>query len=172
MKTLTNTFIFILSSAFTFILCFIFAVDAHAFTENDLGGSVQAQVGGKTFHFPALKTDIRTKVQGDLATVTVTQTFANPTSVPLNATYLFPLNKVFDEKNWIFGWRGYWRDKEEDIYELERDFDRKVLDMIQRALWWRREYVLDEDAVRILTKEEAREFWSAWWLRDQEKRGK
>ncbi|MDH3257007.1 MAG: VIT and VWA domain-containing protein, partial [Nitrospinota bacterium] len=47
----------------------------------------------KTFHFPALKTDIQTKVQGDLATVTVTQTFANPTSAALNATYLFPLNK-------------------------------------------------------------------------------
>ena len=93
MKTLLNTFIFILSSTFTFILCFVFAIDAHAFTENDLGGSVQAKVGSQTFHFPALKTDIRTKIQGDLATVTVTQTFANPTSVPLNATYLFPLNK-------------------------------------------------------------------------------
>ena len=32
-------------------------------------------------------------IQGDLATVTVTQTFANPTSTPLNAKYLFPLHK-------------------------------------------------------------------------------
>ena len=70
-----------------------FSVNAFAFTENDLGGSVQAVIDGKTIHFPTLKTDIHSKVQGDLATVTVTQTFANPTLVPLNATYLFPLNK-------------------------------------------------------------------------------
>jgi Ca-activated chloride channel family protein len=93
MRTLINTVILVFSLAFTFLICFVFSVNAHAFTENDLGGSVQAIVDGKTFHFPALKTDIRTKVQGDLATVTVTQTFANPTSTPLNATYLFPLNK-------------------------------------------------------------------------------
>ncbi len=93
MKTLINTFLLVFSLTFTFLICFVFSVNAHAFTENDLGGSVQAVVNGKTFHFPALKTDIRTKVQGDLATVTVTQTFANPTMVPLNATYLFPLNK-------------------------------------------------------------------------------
>lgn len=77
----------------TFALVLTFAVNAFAFTENDLGGSVQAVVDGKTIHFPALKTDIQAKVQGDLTTVTVTQTFANPTLVPLNATYLFPLNK-------------------------------------------------------------------------------
>ncbi len=70
-----------------------FSGTAFAFTENDLGGSVKAVVDGKTIHFPALKTDIHSKIQGDLATVTITQTFANPTSDPLNATYLFPLNK-------------------------------------------------------------------------------
>ena len=58
-----------------------------------LGGQVQAEVGGKKIHFPVLKTDIRADVQGDLATVTVVQKFANPTAVPLNALYLFPLNK-------------------------------------------------------------------------------
>ena len=93
MRVLTNIFIFVISLTFTFILCFTFSVDALASTETDLGGSVQAEVDGKTIHFPALKTDIRTQVQGDLATVMVTQTFANPTTVPLNATYLFPLNK-------------------------------------------------------------------------------
>jgi len=93
MKALINTAILVFSLTFTFIICFVFSVEARAFTENDLGGSVQAKVDGKTFHFPALKTDIQTNIQGDLATVTVTQTFANPTTVPLNATYLFPLNK-------------------------------------------------------------------------------
>ncbi len=76
-----------------FIIFLMFSVKAFALSENDLGGSVQAQIDGETIHFPALKTDIHTKIQGDLATVTITQTFANPTSVPLNATYLFPLNK-------------------------------------------------------------------------------
>ena len=77
----------------TFFLAVTFSANAFAFTENDLGGSVQAVIDGKAIHFPALKTDIQTRIQGDLASVTVTQTFANPTSVPLNATYLFPLNK-------------------------------------------------------------------------------
>jgi Ca-activated chloride channel family protein len=93
MRTIINTSIFVFSLTFTFILCLIFKFNAYAYTENDLGGSVQAVVDDTPIHFPALKTDIQTKVQGDLATVTVTQTFANPTSTPLNATYLFPLNK-------------------------------------------------------------------------------
>ncbi len=76
----------------TFSINALSALNVYASTENDLGGSVQANVDGKTIHFPVLRTDIRAKVQGDLATVTVIQTFANPTSVPLNATYLFPLN--------------------------------------------------------------------------------
>ncbi len=77
----------------TLIILLAFSTNAFALSENDLGGSVRAEVDGQAIHFPVLKTDIQTKVQGDLATVTVTQTFANPTSVPLNATYLFPLNK-------------------------------------------------------------------------------
>ena len=61
--------------------------------DRELGGTVTATVDGRTLHFPALKTDITANIQGDLATVTVVQTFANPTALPLNATYLFPLNK-------------------------------------------------------------------------------
>jgi Ca-activated chloride channel family protein len=76
----------------TLILSLTFSSNAFASFENDLGGSVQAKVDGKTIHFPALRTDIHAKIQGDLATVTVVQTFANPTTVSLNATYLFPMN--------------------------------------------------------------------------------
>lgn len=61
--------------------------------DSRMGGRITAKVDGKLISFPALKTDIRADVQGDLATVTVTQTFANPSAIPLNATYLFPLNK-------------------------------------------------------------------------------
>ncbi|RPI32661.1 MAG: hypothetical protein EHM67_16185, partial [Hyphomicrobiaceae bacterium] len=59
----------------------------------DLGGRITAEAAGKTILFPSLKTDIVADVQGDLVTVTVTQTFVNPTPTPLNARYLFPLHK-------------------------------------------------------------------------------
>jgi len=61
--------------------------------DKHLAGRITAQAAGKTILFPSLKTDIVADVQGDLATVTVTQTFLNPTSTPLNAKYLFPLHK-------------------------------------------------------------------------------
>ncbi len=61
--------------------------------EDPYGGRVQAQVGGETVVFPILKTDIDADIQGDLATVTVTQNFANPMDAAVHAEYLFPLNK-------------------------------------------------------------------------------
>lgn len=45
---------------------------------------------------------------------------------------MFPLNLAFDSKNWFYGWRDYWRPRGRDIGELERDFDLKVLEHIQR----------------------------------------
>jgi Ca-activated chloride channel family protein len=69
------------------------AGSAVAATPQDLGGQVRAEVDGKVIQFPSLKTDITADVQGDLADVTVVQTFVNPVAKPLNATYLFPLNK-------------------------------------------------------------------------------
>ncbi|MGI9384891.1 MAG: VIT and vWA domain-containing protein, partial [Methyloligellaceae bacterium] len=79
-------------------ICLLFAVTLSASRAGPeeaktLGGQVQAEIGGKKIRFPVLKTDINADVQGDLATVTVVQTFANPTTTPLNAVYLFPLNK-------------------------------------------------------------------------------
>lgn len=68
--------------------------NALALVPDDLGGRIEAQVEGKSATFPLLKTDIDADVQGDLATVTVTQTFANPLNQPVNATYLFPLNET------------------------------------------------------------------------------
>jgi Ca-activated chloride channel family protein len=82
-----------LTTNMTIIFLLVFAGNVFALVDKDMGGSVQAVVDGKTIHFPSLKTDIETNIQGDLATVKVTQTFANPTTVPLNAMYLFPLNK-------------------------------------------------------------------------------
>jgi hypothetical protein len=45
---------------------------------------------------------------------------------------MFPLNQVFERKDWIYGWRDYWRNKGRDIYELEKCLDRDVLDTIDR----------------------------------------
>ena len=66
---------------------------ALAVVPDDLGGRIEAQVNGKPVTFPLLKTDIDADVQGDLARVTVTQTFANPLDRAVHATYLFPLNE-------------------------------------------------------------------------------
>jgi hypothetical protein len=44
----------------------------------------------------------------------------------------FPLNIVFDCKDWFYGWRDHWRAKGIDVSEMERDLDRGLLDRIQR----------------------------------------
>ncbi|MCK5662708.1 MAG: VWA domain-containing protein, partial [Thiotrichaceae bacterium] len=75
------------------LLCF--NTLAHAKIDFDqLGGRVEAVMpDGDVFLFPTLKTDINVDIQGDLATITVQQTFENPLNTPLNVTYLFPINK-------------------------------------------------------------------------------
>jgi len=45
--------------------------------------------------------------------------------------HMFPLNKTFDEKDWIYGWRYFWGNDPEGL-ELEKKFDRNVLDRIKR----------------------------------------
>jgi Ca-activated chloride channel family protein len=61
--------------------------------DGKLGGQVRATLDGRSIAFPLLKSEIDVDIQGDLATVTVIQTFTNPADRPLNATYLFPLNR-------------------------------------------------------------------------------
>ncbi|NNF77052.1 MAG: hypothetical protein HKN05_03390, partial [Rhizobiales bacterium] len=69
------------------------AVPAPNATEEKQGGRVVATINGRTVPFPSLKTEISGDLKGDLASITVRQTFVNPTNVPMNARYLFPLNK-------------------------------------------------------------------------------
>ena len=45
---------------------------------------------------------------------------------------MFPLNKVFDSRDWFYDWRDFWKEKGEDVSDLERDFDRGVIDKIAR----------------------------------------
>ena len=68
--------------------------DANAVIRPELGGTIKVHTKkGAEFDLPALKTDLNVDIEGDLAGVTVVQTFINPTQEPLHATYLFPMNK-------------------------------------------------------------------------------
>ena len=65
-----------------------------AWATQDIGGTIEAiAADGKKINFPLLKTEMLAKVKGDLVTVTVKQTFTNPSDKALHATYLFPLNQ-------------------------------------------------------------------------------
>ncbi|MGF1553440.1 MAG: VIT domain-containing protein [Paracoccaceae bacterium] len=59
---------------------------------DDVAGRVVGRVDGRTVELPLLKADYDVRIAGDLATITLTQRFANPSSVPMTATYLFPLD--------------------------------------------------------------------------------
>ncbi len=82
----------------TFVISLFAIADAMAFfakeqARDEIGGTIRAVIEGKSLYFPTLKSDISASIEGDLAQVTIVQTFLNPTNVPLNASYLFPLNK-------------------------------------------------------------------------------
>ena len=62
-------------------------------SQKEKSGAIEAEYQGKKFSFPLLKSQYTVDIQGDLATITLEQTFTNPSKVALNATYLFPLNK-------------------------------------------------------------------------------
>jgi len=61
--------------------------------DGKIAGTVEATVDGKRLQFPSLSSEVDIDLQGDLARVRVTQTFENPLGKPVNAEYLFPLNK-------------------------------------------------------------------------------
>ena len=46
--------------------------------------------------------------------------------------HMFPLNQVFDSRDWFYDWRDYWRERGRDVSDMERDFDRGVIDKIAR----------------------------------------
>ena len=45
---------------------------------------------------------------------------------------LFPLNHVFDSRDWFYDWRDYWKSKGRDVSELDRGFVRGVVESIER----------------------------------------
>ena len=72
--------------------CTLGSAQAHA-DEAQIGGSIEASIDGETVVFPLLSSSVEVDIQGDLARVSVTQRFENPLGSPVNASYLFPLNK-------------------------------------------------------------------------------
>lgn len=48
------------------------------------------------------------------------------------ANCMFPLNQVFDSRDWFYGWRDYSKNICIDVYDMEKDFDRGVVDKISR----------------------------------------
>lgn len=61
--------------------------------DKEFAGQLVATVDDQRVTFPVLRTDYDVDLQGDLATVTVTQSFHNPLPQPVHAQYLFPLSK-------------------------------------------------------------------------------
>lgn len=45
---------------------------------------------------------------------------------------LFPLNRVFDNRNWFYDWRGHWHQRGRDVADLEREFYTQVVEVIER----------------------------------------
>lgn len=60
----------------------------------DVAGRVVAQVDGEMVELPMLDSTYRVNIEGDMATVELRQTFSNPSQIPLEAEYLFPLNQT------------------------------------------------------------------------------
>ena len=65
---------------------------AAAFAESPAGGMMEAITAqGEVSALPMLKSDVTVRISGDLATVSLIQTFHNPNEGDLSARYLFPL---------------------------------------------------------------------------------
>lgn len=64
-----------------------------AIANDDIAGQVIAEHEGEQIALPLLTSDYKIDIEGTVATVEVTQIFSNPSDIPLNAQYLFPLNK-------------------------------------------------------------------------------
>jgi hypothetical protein len=45
---------------------------------------------------------------------------------------MFPLNKVFDSRDWFYDWRDYWKAKGRDVTDLDRSFVKDVIEKIER----------------------------------------
>ncbi len=44
--------------------------------------------------------------------------------------HMFPLDRLFDEDDWLYAWRDHWRDRE-DLHELDKRFKQTVIKRVQ-----------------------------------------
>jgi len=68
------------------------AAAVHGEGLDDIAGRVMTEIDGADYVLPLLDSHVSVTVEGDMATVAITQRFLNEASVPVEAEYLFPLN--------------------------------------------------------------------------------
>lgn len=61
---------------------------------DDIAGRVVGHVDGREVELPMLRSEFDIDIQGDMATVRLTQEFSNPSDIAMSAEYLFPLNQA------------------------------------------------------------------------------
>ncbi len=78
-----------------FIPVFLFCsgLPVHSAETDQIAGQIVADLAGTPYALPLLDSAVRVDIQGDMATVEITQRFANDAHLPLEAEYLFPLNQ-------------------------------------------------------------------------------
>lgn len=82
--------------------------------------------------------DLEDAIVGVSAERTIRENFGKDIKLDLRerelefAEDMFPINQVFDAREWFYGWRDYWKARCRDVSDLERDFDRAIVDKIQR----------------------------------------
>lgn len=70
----------------------LWSAAALAYTESPAGGRMEAVTAqGEITTLPMLKSDVTVRISGDLATVSLIQTFHNPNEGGMSARYLFPM---------------------------------------------------------------------------------
>ncbi len=74
------------------LLYLLLAVPAWA-DESVPAGSIEGVIDGRRIVLASLRSDYKVRINGDVATVSLRQTYENPYDQPMNATYLFPLNR-------------------------------------------------------------------------------
>ncbi|MEH6738529.1 MAG: VIT and VWA domain-containing protein, partial [Sulfitobacter sp.] len=60
----------------------------------DVAGRLVANIAGTSYELPMLDSKISVNIEGDMATVEITQSFINEAHLPIEAEYLFPLNQL------------------------------------------------------------------------------
>ncbi|WP_298256353.1 VIT and VWA domain-containing protein [uncultured Litoreibacter sp.] len=70
------------------------AMSAWGSDKEDVAGRVVANLAGASYDLPLLDSNIDVSIEGDMATVEITQSFLNEAHLPLEAEYLFPLNQL------------------------------------------------------------------------------